>query len=68
MQLGLIGTGEITSSIVTGLSSFGAAPYTIQLSPRNASIAKELAARFKGQPLLHATNKFSTFPILWSLP
>lgn len=48
MQLGFIGTGEITASIVTGLRSFGATPNTIQLSPRNLAIAKKLANRFKG--------------------
>ena len=46
MQLGFIGTGEITSSIVTGLRSFGATPHSIRLSPRNAAIAKELSHRF----------------------
>ena len=29
MQLGFIGTGEITSSMVTGLSSSGVAGYSI---------------------------------------
>jgi pyrroline-5-carboxylate reductase len=48
MLLGFIGTGEITSSIVTGLSSSGAATHTIRLSPRNPAIANELAARFHG--------------------
>ena len=48
MQLGFIGTGEITSSIVTGLSLFGAKPHSIRLSPRNPAIARELADRFKG--------------------
>jgi pyrroline-5-carboxylate reductase len=48
MQLGFIGTGEITASIVTGLRSFGATADSIQLSPRNPAIADELANRFKG--------------------
>jgi pyrroline-5-carboxylate reductase len=48
MLLGFIGTGEITSSIVTGLSSSGAPTHSIRLSPRNPAIAKELANRFNG--------------------
>jgi pyrroline-5-carboxylate reductase len=48
MQLGFIGTGEITSSIVTGLSSSGVTTHSIRLSPRNPVIAKELANRFQG--------------------
>ena len=48
MQLGFIGTGEITSSIVTGLCSFGATSHSIRLSPRNAAVARELSNRFKG--------------------
>ena len=48
MQLGFIGTGEITSSIVTGLCSFGTRSHSIHLSPRNAAVARELSNRFKG--------------------
>ena len=48
MQLGFIGTGEITSSIVTGLCSFGTTSHSIRLSPRNAAVAKELSDRFRG--------------------
>lgn len=48
MQLGFIGTGEITLSIVTGLSSSGVAPHSIWLSPRNSAIAHGLANRFHG--------------------
>ena len=48
MQLGFIGTGEITSSIVTGLCSFGTPSHSIRLSPRNAAVARELSNRFKG--------------------
>jgi pyrroline-5-carboxylate reductase len=47
MELGFIGTGEITSSIVTGLSSSGVATNSIRLSPRNFAIANALASRFK---------------------
>ena len=48
MRLGSIGTGAITSSIVTGLCSFGGSPHSIRLSPRNPAVAQELANRFKG--------------------
>jgi len=48
MQLGFIGTGEITASIATSLRSFGATADGIQVSPRNPAIANELANRFKG--------------------
>jgi pyrroline-5-carboxylate reductase len=48
MQLGFIGTGEITLSIVTGLSSSGGAPHSIWLSPRNSAVAHGLANRFRG--------------------
>jgi pyrroline-5-carboxylate reductase len=48
MQLGFIGTGEITSSIVTGLSSSSVTAHSIWLSPRNSAIAKGLANRFPG--------------------
>lgn len=48
MRLGFIGTGEITSSIVTGLSSSSVTTHSIRLSPRNSAIAKELANRFHG--------------------
>ncbi|HKB97597.1 MAG TPA: pyrroline-5-carboxylate reductase [Terriglobales bacterium] len=48
MQLGFIGTGEITLSIVTGLSSFGVTAHSIWLSPRNSAIANGLANRFHG--------------------
>jgi len=48
MQLGSIETGEITSSIVTGLSSSGVTAHSIWLSPRNSATANGLANRFKG--------------------
>jgi pyrroline-5-carboxylate reductase len=48
MQLGFIGTGEIASSIVTGLSSPGVTAHSIWLSPRNSAIANGLANRFRG--------------------
>jgi pyrroline-5-carboxylate reductase len=43
VTLGFLGTGTITSAIVTGLS---AAPYDICLSPRNADVAAALARQF----------------------
>lgn len=48
MQLGFIGTGEITSSIVIGLSSPSVTGHSIWLSPRNSAIANGLAKRFQG--------------------
>ena len=48
MHLGFIGAGEITSSIVTGLSSSDLRGHSIWLSPRNSAIANELANRFRG--------------------
>ena len=48
MHLGFIGTGEITASIVTGLSSSGVTAHSICLSPRNSAIANGLANRFPG--------------------
>ena len=46
MQLGFVGTGEITSSIVTGLRSSGSTVHSIWLSPRNSVMANRLAGRF----------------------
>src|ERR1700722_10629451 len=46
MKLGFVGTGAITTAIVTGLSSASADQHAIRLSPRNANIASELATRF----------------------
>jgi pyrroline-5-carboxylate reductase len=48
MQLGFIGTGEITASIVTGLSASAVPAHSIWLSPRNSAIAHGLANRFQG--------------------
>jgi len=48
MQLGFIGTGEITLSIVTGLSSSSVTTHSIWLSPRNSAVANGLANRFHG--------------------
>lgn len=48
MRLGFIGTGHLTSAMVTGLCSSSAPSHSIRLSPRNAAIAAELAQRFAG--------------------
>ena len=63
MQLGFIGTGEITSSIVTGLSSSGVTAHSVWLSPRNSAIANGLANRFREYRSRSVTRKFSTIPI-----
>lgn len=45
MKLGFLGTGTITSAIVTGLQS-GECGYEVRVSPRNAQVAADLARRF----------------------
>jgi pyrroline-5-carboxylate reductase len=46
MQLGFIGTGEITAAMVRGLCSGGDTSHSIVLSPRNPAIAAELGKQF----------------------
>ena len=46
MKLGFLGTGAITSSIVTGLNSARGQERPIRLSPRNSAVAADLANRF----------------------
>jgi pyrroline-5-carboxylate reductase len=46
MKLGFIGTGALTSAIVTGLKSVADNPVSILLSPRNEAIALSLASRY----------------------
>jgi len=46
LRLGFVGTGAITSAIVTGLNAAGIDGDTILVSPRNAETAASLAARF----------------------
>jgi pyrroline-5-carboxylate reductase len=48
MNLGFLGTGMISSAMVTGLSSSGAAFQSIRVSPRNHQTAADLARRFPG--------------------
>ena len=57
MKLGFVGTGEITSAMVTGLSSCGAAPHSIRLSPRNPAVAADLAHRFPGVSVASSNQK-----------
>lgn len=45
MHLGFIGTGSITSAVVTGLCAADPAAHRILLSPRNAKVAADLASR-----------------------
>ena len=47
MNLGFIGTGKITSSVVTGICGSKISYKKIILSPRNRSIAQKLKKRFK---------------------
>lgn len=46
MKIGFIGTGALTSAIVTGLKSVADNSISILLSPRNEEIAASLAAQF----------------------
>ncbi len=46
MKFGFVGTGAITSAMVTGLRSGVAGQCSIRLSPRSAGIAAELASRY----------------------
>lgn len=46
MRLGFLGTGTITSAMVTGLCSAAGAARAIRLSPRNPEVAAGLAGRF----------------------
>ncbi len=46
MKLGFVGTGAITSAIVTGLNASDAGQDVISVSPRNKEVAAGLAARF----------------------
>jgi pyrroline-5-carboxylate reductase len=46
MTLGFVGTGAIAAAMVRGLSSEGGPRQNILLSPRNATVAADLAGRF----------------------
>lgn len=47
MKLGFIGTGKITSSVITGVCSSNIPFKKILVSPRNKIIAKKLSKKFK---------------------
>ena len=47
MKLGFIGTGKITSSVVTGICRSNISFKKIILSPRNRNVAKRLKRQFK---------------------
>ena len=47
MRLGFIGTGKITSSVVTGIFRSRISFKKIILSPRNRNVAKKLKKQFK---------------------
>ena len=47
MNLGFIGTGKITTSVVTGIYKSKISYKKILLSPRNINVAKKLKKRFK---------------------
>ena len=47
MKLGFIGTGKITSSVVTGICRSNISFKKILLSPRNKKVARKLKNRFK---------------------
>jgi len=47
MKLGFIGTGKITSSVVTGICRSNLSFKKIMLSPRNITIAKKLKKNFR---------------------
>ncbi|MDX8448472.1 pyrroline-5-carboxylate reductase [Mesorhizobium captivum] len=46
MKLGFVGTGALSSAIVTGLKSLPGEATPVVVSPRNEDIAAELAARY----------------------
>ena len=47
MKLGFIGTGKITSSVVTGICRSNISFSKIVLSPRNKNNAKKLKKKFR---------------------
>ena len=47
MKLGFIGTGKITSAVVTGICRSKISFNKILLSPRNRNVAKRLKRQFK---------------------
>ena len=47
MRLGFIGTGKITSSVITGIYNSKISFDKIVISPRNINIAKKLKKKFR---------------------
>ena len=47
MKLGFIGTGKISSSVITGICNSSISYKKIIVSPRNLKIAKHLKKKFK---------------------
>ena len=47
MKLGFIGTGKISSSVITGICGSNISFNKILVSPRNRSVAQNLAKKFK---------------------
>ena len=47
MKLGFIGTGKITSSVITGICSSNISFKKILVSPRNRNVARELKKQFR---------------------
>ena len=47
MKLGFIGTGKITSSVITGICNSKISFKRILVSPRNRSVAQKLKKQFK---------------------
>ena len=59
MILGFIGTGKITSSVVTGICKSKISFKKILLSPRNRTISNKLSKKFRKVSV--AKNKVSHF-------
>ena len=47
MKLGFIGTGKITSSVITGICSSNISFKKILVSPRNRNVARKLKKQFR---------------------
>ena len=47
MKLGFIGTGKITSSVITGICKSKISFKKIIISPRNRNVAKKLKRQFR---------------------
>ena len=54
MNLGFIGTGKITSSVVTGICRSRISFKKIILSPRNKNVANKLKKQFQGMNVTRA--------------